>query len=177
MFVSKRRFILKTCGTTLLLQALVPLLELAREYCGFDTIEVRRTSHRPRVCRLISCTDLFFICLSSNQNFFYSRKNFMKPAHQEFPHRNFQEEVDFLSQIFPSKCLDFHRKFQYFFILEHDQKSDFLYVQNNTSVGALDEDGPNAAGCVSFWLMVMSDSKNKPKFFQKPNLIHLNLLF
>ena len=41
MFVSKRRFILKTCGTTLLLQALVPLLELAREYCGFDAIEVR----------------------------------------------------------------------------------------------------------------------------------------
>lgn len=41
MFVSKRRFILKTCGTTLLLQALVPLLQLAREYCGFDAIEVR----------------------------------------------------------------------------------------------------------------------------------------
>lgn len=40
MFVSKRRFILKTCGTTLLLQALVPLLQLAREYCGFDAIEV-----------------------------------------------------------------------------------------------------------------------------------------
>uniref|UniRef100_A0A8C0YUB9 adenosylmethionine decarboxylase n=1 Tax=Cyprinus carpio carpio TaxID=630221 RepID=A0A8C0YUB9_CYPCA len=74
MFVSKRRFILKTCGTTLLLQALVPLLELAREYCGFDAIE----------------------------NFFYSRKNFMKPTHQEFPHRNFQEEVEFLSQIFPN---------------------------------------------------------------------------
>lgn len=74
MFVSKRRFILKTCGTTLLLQALVPLLELAREYSGFDAIE----------------------------NFFYSRKNFMKPTHQEFPHRNFQEEVDFLAQIFPN---------------------------------------------------------------------------
>lgn len=44
MFVSKRRFILKTCGTTLLLQALVPLLELAREYCGFDAIEV--SGHR-----------------------------------------------------------------------------------------------------------------------------------
>ncbi|XP_034017889.1 S-adenosylmethionine decarboxylase proenzyme isoform X1 [Thalassophryne amazonica] len=74
MFVSERRFILKTCGTTLLLQALVPLLELAREYCGFEAIE----------------------------NFFYSRKNFMKPTHQEFPHRNFQEEVDFLGQIFPN---------------------------------------------------------------------------
>ncbi|XP_005990936.1 S-adenosylmethionine decarboxylase proenzyme isoform X2 [Latimeria chalumnae] len=74
MFVSKRRFILKTCGTTLLLQALVPLLELAREYCGFDAI----------------------------MNFFYSRKNFMKPAHQEYPHRNFQEEVEFLLEIFPN---------------------------------------------------------------------------
>ncbi|XP_026582394.1 S-adenosylmethionine decarboxylase proenzyme [Pseudonaja textilis] len=74
MFVSKRRFILKTCGTTLLLQALVPLLELAREYCGFDSI----------------------------QSFFYSRKNFMKPSHQEYPHRNFQEEVEFLNEIFPN---------------------------------------------------------------------------
>uniref|UniRef100_A0A8C5BDJ7 Adenosylmethionine decarboxylase 1 n=1 Tax=Gadus morhua TaxID=8049 RepID=A0A8C5BDJ7_GADMO len=74
MFVSKRRFILKTCGTTLLLQALVPLLEVARQYCGFDAIK----------------------------NFFYSRKNFMKPTQQEFPHRNFQEEVDFLAQIFPN---------------------------------------------------------------------------
>lgn len=45
MFVSKRRFILKTCGTTLLLQALVPLLELAREYCGFDAIEVTLALH------------------------------------------------------------------------------------------------------------------------------------
>ncbi|KAL8186399.1 UNVERIFIED_CONTAM: hypothetical protein K2H54_069694 [Gekko kuhli] len=77
MFVSKRRFILKTCGTTLLLQALVPLLELAREYCGFDSI----------------------------QSFFYSRKNFMKPSHQEYPHRNFQEEVEFLNEIFPSKLV------------------------------------------------------------------------
>uniref|UniRef100_A0A2K5DD12 adenosylmethionine decarboxylase n=1 Tax=Aotus nancymaae TaxID=37293 RepID=A0A2K5DD12_AOTNA len=38
MFVSKRRFILKTCGTTLLLKALVPLLKLARDYSGFDSI-------------------------------------------------------------------------------------------------------------------------------------------
>uniref|UniRef100_A0A2K6LP81 adenosylmethionine decarboxylase n=1 Tax=Rhinopithecus bieti TaxID=61621 RepID=A0A2K6LP81_RHIBE len=35
MFVSKRRFILKICGTTLLLKALVPLLKLARDYSGF----------------------------------------------------------------------------------------------------------------------------------------------
>uniref|UniRef100_A0A8C9QRW5 adenosylmethionine decarboxylase n=1 Tax=Spermophilus dauricus TaxID=99837 RepID=A0A8C9QRW5_SPEDA len=39
IFVSKRRFILKTCGTTLLLKALVPLLKLARDYSGFDSIQ------------------------------------------------------------------------------------------------------------------------------------------
>nr|XP_043906288.1 S-adenosylmethionine decarboxylase proenzyme-like [Solea senegalensis] len=74
MFVSKTRFILKTCGTTLLLQALNPLLDLARQYCAFSAVE----------------------------NFFYSRKNFVKPSQQEFPHQNFQEEVDFLIQIFPN---------------------------------------------------------------------------
>lgn len=37
------------------------------------------------------------------QSFFYSRKNFMKPSHQEYPHRNFQEEVEFLNEIFPSE--------------------------------------------------------------------------
>ncbi|KAB0348433.1 hypothetical protein FD754_013290 [Muntiacus muntjak] len=74
MFVSKRRFILKTCGTTLLLKALVPLLKLARDYSGFDSI----------------------------QSFFYSPKNFMKPSHQGYPHRNFQEEIEFLNAIFPN---------------------------------------------------------------------------
>ena len=74
MFASKRRFILKTCGTTLLLKALVPLLKLARDYSGFDSI----------------------------QSFFYSRKNFMKPSHQGYPHRNFQEEIEFLNAIFPN---------------------------------------------------------------------------
>lgn len=36
----------------------------------------------------------------------------MKPAHQEFPHRNFQEEVDFLSQIFPSREYHIEVRFQ-----------------------------------------------------------------
>lgn len=55
MFVSKRRFILKTCGTTLLLQALVPLLELAREYCGFDAIEVTVTQQHHSCFRSELC--------------------------------------------------------------------------------------------------------------------------
>uniref|UniRef100_A0A8C0CJL9 adenosylmethionine decarboxylase n=1 Tax=Balaenoptera musculus TaxID=9771 RepID=A0A8C0CJL9_BALMU len=52
----------------------VPLLKLARDYNGFDSI----------------------------QCFFYSRKNFMKPSHQGYPHGNFQEEIEFLNAIFPN---------------------------------------------------------------------------
>lgn len=69
MFVSKRRFILKTCGTTLLLQALVPLLELAREYCGFDAIEVSRGlsaagTRRSPLSFLSKLIGVFFFCLA-----------------------------------------------------------------------------------------------------------------
>ncbi|TKC39237.1 hypothetical protein EI555_016149 [Monodon monoceros] len=74
MFVSRKRFILKTRGTTLLLKALVPLLKLARDYKGFDSV----------------------------QSFFYSGKNFTKPFHQGYPHQNFQEETEFLNAILPN---------------------------------------------------------------------------
>ncbi|GAB1869682.1 S-adenosylmethionine decarboxylase proenzyme [Camponotus japonicus] len=73
MFVSKRRLILKTCGTTTPLQCLEPLLEFVEEYTGFDDVE----------------------------NVFYSRKNYKKPELQISPHQTFEEEVALLDSLFP----------------------------------------------------------------------------
>ncbi|XP_062534525.1 S-adenosylmethionine decarboxylase proenzyme-like isoform X1 [Armigeres subalbatus] len=72
MFVSQRRWILKTCGTTTPLQCLQPLLRLASEIAGYGEIE----------------------------NLFYSRKNFKRPELQVSPHRGFEEEVAFLDSFF-----------------------------------------------------------------------------
>ncbi|KAL4233815.1 AMP deaminase [Mactra antiquata] len=72
MFVTERRFILKTCGTTTLLLAIEPLLKLVKESCGFDTIA----------------------------DIFYSRKNFMQPDKQHGIHRTFENEVEHLDSLF-----------------------------------------------------------------------------
>uniref|UniRef100_A0A0N7ZDG2 Uncharacterized protein n=1 Tax=Scylla olivacea TaxID=85551 RepID=A0A0N7ZDG2_SCYOL len=40
MFISARRFILKTCGTTTPLCCLPLLISLAKEYAGYDTVQV-----------------------------------------------------------------------------------------------------------------------------------------
>ncbi|ALC47646.1 SamDC [Drosophila busckii] len=79
MFVSRRRWILKTCGTTTPLKCLDQLLQLAREQ-GYTVV-----------------TDIY-----------YSRKNFTKPEVQNAPHRGFYEEVYYLDTLFPegrSYCL------------------------------------------------------------------------
>lgn len=49
MFVTKERFILKTCGTTTLLFAIEPLLELVKDKCGFDTVAVRNQADKLHV--------------------------------------------------------------------------------------------------------------------------------
>ncbi|XP_059476410.1 S-adenosylmethionine decarboxylase proenzyme isoform X2 [Neocloeon triangulifer] len=72
MFVSQRRFILKTCGTTTPLECLQPLLLLVNQYAGFDEVE----------------------------DVFYSRKNFKRPELQHSPHRNFEQEVALLDTFF-----------------------------------------------------------------------------
>lgn len=72
MFVSKRRWILKTCGTTTPLQCLETLLKLAAGIGGYAEIE----------------------------ELFYSRKNFKRPEMQVAPHRDFEEEVALLDSYF-----------------------------------------------------------------------------
>jgi len=72
MFISKNRFILKTCGSTTLLRCLEPLLFLVKELTGFDEV----------------------------LDVFYSRKNFIRPELQEKPHSSFEEEVKYLDKFF-----------------------------------------------------------------------------
>lgn len=59
------KVILKTCGTTTLLNAVSKLLEIARTDCA-----------------------LVELC-----NVFYSRKNFRDPSKQRYPHSSFHDEV------------------------------------------------------------------------------------
>ncbi|KAI9256522.1 S-adenosylmethionine decarboxylase [Phascolomyces articulosus] len=72
MFVYPHKLILKTCGTTTLLLALPQILQVARQYCGFE-----------KVWRV-----------------FYSRKAFMFPERQVGPHRSWNSEVEFLNKYF-----------------------------------------------------------------------------
>jgi len=72
MFVSKRRIILKTCGSTTPLLCLKSLLYLVRRYAGFDEV----------------------------QDLFYSRKNYKRPELQQEPHRTFADEATLLDSMF-----------------------------------------------------------------------------
>ncbi|XP_045475768.1 S-adenosylmethionine decarboxylase proenzyme [Harmonia axyridis] len=72
MFISKRRFILKTCGTTTPLLCLEHLLLLAEQYAGFTEVE----------------------------DVFYSRRNYKRPDLQMTPHKHFDQEVRLLDSIF-----------------------------------------------------------------------------
>ncbi|KAG0712402.1 S-adenosylmethionine decarboxylase proenzyme [Chionoecetes opilio] len=72
MFISARRFILKTCGTTTPLSCLLLLISLAKEYAGYDVV----------------------------QDLYYSRKNFKRPELQMSPHRTFEDEASMLDQLF-----------------------------------------------------------------------------
>eukprot|EP00462_Mataza_sp_D1_P021492 CAMPEP_0175145174 /NCGR_PEP_ID=MMETSP0087-20121206/14600_1 /TAXON_ID=136419 /ORGANISM="Unknown Unknown, Strain D1" /LENGTH=389 /DNA_ID=CAMNT_0016429843 /DNA_START=37 /DNA_END=1206 /DNA_ORIENTATION=+ len=70
-FVFDYKLILKTCGTTTLLAALRPILELAKRV------------HLTRI-----------------ESAFYSRQNFFFPEHQLTPHRSFKDETQNLANFF-----------------------------------------------------------------------------
>lgn len=72
MFISRDRFIIKTCGSTSLLECLEPLLYVAKDIAGFDDV-----------------LDVFF-----------SRKNFLRPELQPKPHSNFAMETELLDSFF-----------------------------------------------------------------------------
>jgi len=64
LVVLPRRVVIKTCGSTTLLRAVPKVLEIAKS-CGFESVE----------------------------SVFYTRKNFLEPERQLFPHNNFENEV------------------------------------------------------------------------------------
>ncbi|KAI8824080.1 adenosylmethionine decarboxylase [Fimicolochytrium jonesii] len=73
MFVYQHRLILKTCGTTTLLHAVPKIIEIAAEYCGLHEINA----------------------------VFYSRKAFLFPEKQAWPHGRWGDEVAYLDKILP----------------------------------------------------------------------------
>ncbi|OQS07033.1 S-adenosylmethionine decarboxylase proenzyme [Thraustotheca clavata] len=72
LFVYPRKILIKTCGTTTLLLALPLISEYIREL-GMTVEKVR-----------------------------YSRKNFLLPEEQLFPHTSFTSEVEYLNDFFPN---------------------------------------------------------------------------
>lgn len=72
LFVNKRRFLLKTCGVTTLLEAITHIIEAANKFSDFDAIE----------------------------DVFYSRKKFIRPELQKAPHQSFEDEIEYLQEFF-----------------------------------------------------------------------------
>ncbi|KAJ3212492.1 AMP deaminase, partial [Clydaea vesicula] len=73
MFVYPFKIVLKTCGTTTLLNALPKILQIAKDLCGLSEVDA----------------------------FFYNRKAFLFPEKQIFPHGKWGDEVTFLEEVFP----------------------------------------------------------------------------
>jgi len=79
MFVFPHKVILKTCGTTTLLNGLREMLRIASEEAGFGP------GGR---------------ALATPYRVFYSRKSFMFPDKQMHPHKSWRDEVEYLDQWF-----------------------------------------------------------------------------
>ena len=113
LFVTKQKLILKTCGTTTLLLALDKFLDLAHTY-----------GH-----------------LTGIADFYYSRKNFLKPHLQLVPHRNFDQEKEFLDAFFKRKISGEPASCDFVFRPRSDHNIDsdslwFLYTLNGSTGGS-----------------------------------------
>ncbi|KAI6250134.1 S-adenosylmethionine decarboxylase proenzyme [Erysiphe necator] len=84
MFVFPHKLILKTCGTTTLLFGLSRILNIAVIEVGFPQSERNATGE--------SCAIPYRV--------FYSRKKFLFPDKQQGPHRCWENEVEYLDNIF-----------------------------------------------------------------------------
>lgn len=86
MFVFPHKLILKTCGTTTLLLGLRRLLRIAAVDVGFPFHNAEDIKDDN--------------ALASPYRVFYSRKNFLFPSKQHGPHRNWNDEFNFLDKLF-----------------------------------------------------------------------------
>ncbi|KAK6523896.1 spermidine resistance protein [Arthrobotrys megalospora] len=84
MFVFPHKLILKTCGTTTLLQGLPDLLEIAALDAGFPYTPSRLGKR----------------AAATTYRVFYSRKAFMFPTKQLHPHRSWNDEIACLDNMF-----------------------------------------------------------------------------
>ncbi|MCJ1349745.1 spermidine resistance protein [Peltigera leucophlebia] len=86
MFVFPHKIILKTCGTTTLLNGLPRLLEIAAVVARFPHSVGDLVKGTPTV--------------AMPYRVFYSRKNFLYPDRQRGPHRSWRDEVKSLDRLF-----------------------------------------------------------------------------
>lgn len=94
MFVTPYRFILKTCGQTTLLHALPKLLQYAAG---------------------VGLTDI--------QEMFFSRHHLGRPEEQHYPHKSFNDEVEYLDRYFDGKAFSLGRI--------NDNDTCYLYTLDN----------------------------------------------
>ncbi|XKL64691.1 hypothetical protein PGB90_004777 [Kerria lacca] len=109
MFVSQKRFILKTCGRTTPLQCIKLLLILVQHYSGFHEVE----------------------------KMFYSRKNFKRPDFQHNLYKDFKQEIAFLDNCFKNGkgyCIENENDRWYLYFLHSTNISDFQSKFDGVSV-------------------------------------------
>lgn len=104
MFISANRFIIKTCGIIKLLYAVQPVVRLAQQY-----------GH-----------------MSKLQNFFYSRRVFLRPEEQSGIHKRFDDEVTYLKEIIPQGSA--------YVLGRQESEQWYLFTMDNMSPGTSSSD-------------------------------------